>query len=102
MGRIAEALKRAQHERERRRHVDLADRTGPVGIDWRQTGPRPNGTEGPTEDSAKSSLSDMIIKPPPPRKSFAAEAEPIGIEVIDPAGNSRVLTWDGSDFSLTP
>ncbi len=25
-----------------------------------------------------------------------------GIEVIDPAGNSRVLTWDGSDFSLTP
>jgi len=89
MGRIAEALKRAQQERERRRHVGLADRTDPVGIDWRQTGSQPNCTESPTEGSAKSSLCEMIIKPPPPRKSFAVEAEPIGVEVIDP----RILAF---------
>jgi capsular exopolysaccharide synthesis family protein len=89
MGRIAEALKRAQQERERRRHVDLADRTGPVSIDWRQTGPGPTLTESPTAGSAKYSLSEMIIKPPPPRKSFAVMAEPIPAEGLDP----RILAY---------
>ena len=87
MGRIAEALKRAQQERDHRLKINLPDRTESTGADWQVGGSRmslESSSEAPGD-----SFSGTIIKPPPPRKPFSVTSQTLSSEVVD----SRVLAF---------
>ncbi|HSW44193.1 MAG TPA: CpsD/CapB family tyrosine-protein kinase [Phycisphaerae bacterium] len=78
MGRIAEALKRAQEDRQRRLEGESADRA---------TGSRPGSGEPSVVDEGL--LCGTIIKPPQLRRPFTTTTQPIPAEAVDP----RVLAF---------
>ena len=88
MGRIAEALKRAQQEREHRLQIGRSDHSETAVLDWQGTDTRLKRDDTSAVDPG-GSLGSRIIKAPPPRKPFVVTAEPMSVDAVD----ARVLSF---------
>jgi Mrp family chromosome partitioning ATPase len=82
MGRIAEALKRAQQERQHRLHPELSEPAESIDSAWGRPASRRSTLEA--DSTCDSLLSGGIIPPPPLHKPFSVTADPIGPEAVDP------------------
>jgi len=88
MGRIAEALKRAQQEREHRLRTG-APAWPESAAGGSQTGDSRIGRGGTPAASTREPLAESFVKIPPLRKPFSVTAKPLGKECVDP----RILAF---------
>ena len=81
MGRIAEALKRAQQERQRRLDPEAPPAQIADGAWGRPASRHATRDPAPARDAL---LSGGIVPPPPLHQPFAVTADPLGPEAVDP------------------
>jgi len=84
MGRIAEALKRAQRERAERLDGESADLAEPAGGVRPEPGARARPLDGSSAAVAAPPALTPILEPPPSPKPFPISATPIQPESLDP------------------